>query len=93
MPELTKSANRILRVLSVILFSSALVVVMLLTLSQVQAWDEEKDLHFYDPFVLPRAVYSDTEVSSIHFDLAGALAIAAGFCRRSGSLEKKIFKS
>ena len=79
MSELAKSANRILRVVSVILLSSALVAVMLLTLSRVQAWDEERDLYFYDPFVLPRAVYSDTEVSSIHFDLAGALAIAAGF--------------
>ncbi len=79
MSELARSTHRILRVVFVILFSSAWVVVMLLTLSRVQAWDEERDLYFYDPYALPRAVYSDTEVSSIHFDLTGALAIAAGF--------------
>lgn len=42
------------------------------------AFDEER-LAFYDPHVGPQAVYSDTEVSSVHFDLVGALAIAAGF--------------
>jgi hypothetical protein len=44
MPELSRSANRILNVVSVTLFSFALVAVMLLTLSRVQAWDEERDL-------------------------------------------------
>ncbi len=51
---------------------------MLLT---VWAWDEE-DIEYYDPLdstpVASRATYSPT-VSSIHFDMVGALAIAAGF--------------
>lgn len=34
---------------------------------------------FYDPQVTPRTVFTDTEVSSVHFDLVGLLAIAAGF--------------
>jgi len=74
-----KNTNRGLRVGLAFLCSSVLLAALLLTLSQVRAWDEETGLHFYDPYVVPRVEYSDTEVSSIHFDLVGALAIAAGF--------------
>lgn len=79
MSKWTNSASRRLSVVFVILLSSVCVAAVLLTLSRVRAYDEEKELYFYDPYAPPRAVYSDTEVSSIHFDLAGALAIAAGF--------------
>ncbi|NUQ39692.1 MAG: hypothetical protein HUU23_18270 [Caldilineales bacterium] len=43
------------------------------------AWDEEQNLFFYEPWLDPALVYSPTEVSSVHFDLVGALALAAGF--------------
>ena len=44
-----------------------------------RAWSEEPALYFYEPLATPRTVYTTSEVSSIHFDLVGALAIAAGF--------------
>ncbi len=55
---------------------------MLLTgFSQAWAWDEE-NIEYFDPLdpapLASRQTYSPT-VSSIHFDLVGALAIAAGF--------------
>jgi len=51
-------------------------------LSTAWAWAEEQNLEYYDPFdttpIESRATYSPT-VSSIHFDMVGALAIAAGY--------------
>ncbi len=51
------------------------------TLLTAWAWDEE-DIEYYDPLdttpIASRATYSPT-VSTIHFDMVGALAIAAGF--------------
>lgn len=49
------------------------------TCIQARAWSEEPELYFYEPLATPRTVYTTNEVSSIHFDLVGALAIAAGF--------------
>ncbi|MFZ2419615.1 MAG: hypothetical protein WA029_00610 [Anaerolineae bacterium] len=54
------------------------VMLLMLWAALGQAFDEER-LYFYDPQVTPRTVFSDTEVSSVHFDLVGSLAIAAGF--------------
>jgi hypothetical protein len=45
-------------------------------LTRVAAWSEEPELDFYEPLASPRVVYTDTEVSSIHFGLVGAQAIA-----------------
>ncbi len=54
---------------------------LLLALSSARAFDEE-DIEYFDPLdyspIASRPTYSPT-VSSIHFDLVGALAIAAGF--------------
>lgn len=54
---------------------------LLYTLATVQAWSEE-NLEYFDPLdytaLDQRQTTTDT-VSSIHFDLVGALAIAAGF--------------
>ena len=78
-PTPTVDIDRVQRVGLAFLCGSVLLVALLLSLSQVRAWDEETGLHFYDPYVIPRVEYSDTEVSSVHFDLVGALAVAAGF--------------
>lgn len=55
-------------------------------LNRSAAWDEEHELHFYEPWLDPAVVYSPTEVSSIHFDLVGALALAAGFSEADATL-------
>ena len=54
------------------------VMLLMLWAALGQAFDEER-LYFYDPQVTPRTVFTDTEVSSVHFDLVSSLAIAAGF--------------
>ena len=51
------------------------VMLLMLWAALGQAFDEER-LYFYDPQVTPRAVFSDTEVSSVHFDLVGSLAVS-----------------
>lgn len=52
---------------------------LLLVSRPAQAWDEEKELYFYEPWLTSGTLYTGTEVSSVHFDLVGALALAAGF--------------
>lgn len=52
--------------------------VWLTTFTRVRGWDE-KNLYFYEPLDLFLTIHSDPKVSSVHFDLVGALASAASF--------------
>ena len=55
---------------------------LLWTFSSAQAWSEEESNLYFDPLdyrPLDQREYVSPTVSSIHFDLVGALAIAAGF--------------
>lgn len=72
-------SGRFVRVGLVIVIPCLTVLGLLSTLSGAEAWGEESRLYFYDPLASTRTLYTDTTVSSIHFDLVGALAIAAGF--------------
>lgn len=55
-----------------------------LTLATALAWDEE-NLPFYDPLNPSYPINGEESVSSIHFDLVGALAIAAGFSEQDAA--------
>jgi len=74
-----------LMVLSVCL-GALLTFSLLMSVSRVSGWAEEgtelKPLYYYDPLdprpIAQRATYTPG-VSSIHFDLVGAFAVAAGF--------------
>lgn len=76
--------------LSIIALASALLLGLsfALTLASVHAWDEE-NLNYYVPLdpspLAVRQTYTPT-VSSVHFDLVGALAIAAGFSVEDAAL-------
>ncbi len=61
--------------------SLLLAVLLLATLSTAFAFDEENGLPFYDPLDSRFSISTDNSdtVSSLHFDLVGALAVAAGF--------------
>lgn len=71
------------RKVTLIAASLAIAVLLISTaLLSVFAWSEETNLDYFDPLdyrPLAERVYTSPEVSSIHFDLVGALAIAAGF--------------
>ncbi len=63
------------------LVGAAMVVGILVVMPEVRAWDEE-NIEYFDPLdttpITSRATVSPS-VSTIHFDMVGALAIAAGF--------------
>ncbi|HBY93766.1 MAG TPA: hypothetical protein DEP84_07310 [Chloroflexi bacterium] len=77
--KLRTNHSRLVRFGLVVLAPCAAILLLLSTLSGVGAWSEETLLYFYDPAAASRLLYTDTTVSSVHFDLVGTLAIAAGF--------------
>jgi len=64
--------------LSTLLVTLGLAVLLLGSLTSAFAYDEE-GIPFYDPLSPTHPENADQEVSSVHFDLVGALALAAGF--------------
>jgi len=78
------SRRRCARSLLAVAIGLASLLLVFQTLSTAFAFAEES-LKYYDPFESPRVEY-DTDISSVHFDLMGALAIAAGFSEDDAKL-------
>ncbi|MCL4836256.1 MAG: hypothetical protein KJZ86_27700 [Caldilineaceae bacterium] len=74
----TWSGHSLRRIVSTLLITLSLAVLLIASLTPALAYDEE-GIPFYDPLTPTHPQNADQQVSSIHFDLVGSLALAAGF--------------
>ncbi|MBI3960696.1 MAG: hypothetical protein HY328_17945, partial [Chloroflexi bacterium] len=74
----TWSGHGLRSILSTLLVILSLAALLLTSLATTVAYDEE-GIPFYDPLSPTHPENAEQEVSSIHFDLVSALALAAGF--------------